>query len=177
MGATFTLTLPVRAMNAESSPAGEWEDDGKRERSGGVTAIGSIESGAADLAGMKIVVVEDDREAREVLVMILGERGATVAAAPDYAQGLESIAKFRPDILVSDIGMAGNDGYALIRAVRRSESGGGTRLPAIALTAFARARDRELAIQAGFDAHCAKPLDTRELIATVLRLARGQAAG
>jgi PAS domain S-box-containing protein len=177
-GATFTVTIPVRAVKAELSPGGGQEDgptgEAGRSRTGD-SPVASGEPGAADLAGMKIVVVEDDREAREVLVMILGERGATVVAASDYAQGLECIEEFRPDILVSDIGMAGNDGYALVRDVRRRESAGTARLPAIALTAFARARDRELAIEAGFDAHCAKPLDIGELVATVLRLARSRA--
>ena len=104
--------------------------------------------------------------------MILRERGATVIQASDFAEGLRCIGEADPDILVSDIGMAGNDGYALIREVRRREQVGAARLAAIALTAFARPRDRQLALEAGFDTHCAKQLDTAELVAAVLRLAR-----
>ncbi len=160
MGATFTVTIPATPVGAVAaaaiaSPGG-----------GSGPAMGEA---VADLQGLRIVVVEDDHEAREVLAMILRERGATVVQASDYADGLRRIGDARPDILISDIGMAGSDGYALIREVRRQERGS-ARLPAIALTAFARPRDRQLALEAGFDAHCAKPLDTAELIAAVRRL-------
>jgi PAS domain S-box-containing protein len=157
-GATFTVRIPLVA----ASPIGPDAD-----RS--LVVAGAT---AADLAGLTIVAVEDDPEAQEVLVMILRERGATVVAASDYAEAIDCVGQARPDVLISDIGMAGRDGYALIRDLRRDEPAGGPRLPAIALTAFARPADRQLALDAGFDAHCAKPLQTAELIATILRLAR-----
>lgn len=103
--------------------------------------------------------------------MILRERGATVVAASDYAEGIACVRRVSPDLLISDIGMAGKDGYALIRELRRDERPGDPRLPAIALTAFARPADRQLALDAGFDAHCAKPLQTGELIDAIRRLA------
>lgn len=155
-GATFTVRIPL-------GPAAPARDASRSPAAGGAAA--------ADLAGLTIVVVEDDTEAQEVLVMILRERGATVVAASDYAEGIACVRRVSPDLLISDIGMAGKDGYALIRELRRDERPGGPRLPAIALTAFARPADRQLALDAGFDAHCAKPLQTGELIDAIRRLA------
>jgi CheY-like chemotaxis protein len=123
-----------------------------------------------DLLNLSIVAVEDDREARDVLVLILQDRGARVFAAANYDQALQVLEATKADVLISDIGMAGKDGYDLIREVRRREQGGTRRLPAIAVTAFARPRDRALAFEAGFDAHCAKPLQTAELVSAVRRL-------
>src|SRR5690606_31880789 len=107
-----------------------------------------------DLTGLDILVVEDDAEAREMLGMILRERGARVRLAHDAHEGLQRLGEAPPEVLISDIGLPGMDGYAFIREVRRQEPRPGRRLPAIALTAFARAQDRELALSAGFDAHC-----------------------
>jgi CheY-like chemotaxis protein/two-component sensor histidine kinase len=142
-----------------------------------VQMTASPEAGAApppeDLSGMEILVVEDDHEAREMLSMVLRERGATVRLVHDHAEALAALASARPHVLVSDIGLPGKDGYELVRDMRRGEAGG-TRLPAIALTAFARAKDREMALDAGFDAHCAKPLQPHELIGTILQVTRAR---
>ena len=165
MGAMFSVTVPATPVGAAAAQA---------IASQGGESGSAMGEAVADLQGLRIVVVEDDHEAREVLVMILRERGATVIQASDYAEGLRRIGDARPDILISDIGMAGSDGYALIRELRRQERGS-SRLPAIALTAFARARDRQLALEAGFDTHCAKPLDTAELVAAVQRLVAREA--
>ncbi len=162
LGSTFTVRLPVREPGSEQSVQAV-------EVGGGTDA--ALEA-AADLAGLTIVAVEDDPETREVLLMILRDRGARVVAAADFDEALERIDEVRPDILVSDIGMPGKDGYALIREVRRRGMVLQTELPAIALTAFARPRDRVLALEAGFDAHCAKPLQAGELIAAIVRLTR-----
>ena len=102
--------------------------------------------------------------------MILRDRGARVVKASDYTQALQGLDQAHPDVLISDIGLPGLDGYALIEEIRRRESSGTRRLPAIALTAFARRQDREAALTAGFDAHCAKPFPPNELVATVLKV-------
>lgn len=164
-GAKFRMTIPTTPVAAAAArlPAAR-----------GGEPIAILDEPSADLQGLRIVVVEDDQEAREVLTMILRERGATVVQAADYEEGLQRLRDAGPDILISDIGMAGSDGYALIREVRRRQ-GDSARLPAIALTAFARPRDRQLALEAGFDAHCAKPLDTAELVAAIRRLTTQQA--
>ena len=132
----------------------------------------SLEAEVTALAGLDILVVEDDPDAREMLTMILVERGAHVSAVTSAAEGLARLgAGRRPDLLVSDIGMAGQDGYDFIRTVRQRERDGGVaRLPAIALTAFARPQDRDTALAAGFDAHCSKPLRPHLLVAAIGRL-------
>jgi CheY-like chemotaxis protein len=104
-----------------------------------------------------------------MLTMILSERGARVVSAASVAAGLTALDAERPDVLVSDVGMPGDDGYTLVREVRRREAGG-PRLPAIALTAFARPQDRAVALAAGFDEHLAKPLKAEALLHAIARL-------
>lgn len=120
-----------------------------------------------DLSGVDILVVEDDPEAREMLGMVLRERGARLRMAHDYDEAIAALSAARPDVLVSDVGLPGKDGYELVREVRSRL--GDQPLPAIALTAFARDKDKALALGAGFDAHCAKPLQPHELVATIVR--------
>lgn len=124
----------------------------------------------ADLSGLEVLVLEDDPEAREMLSLVLRERGALVRLAANYDEARAALAQRRPDVLVSDVGLPGRDGYEFIRDLRCDEPPD-LRLPAIALTAFARPKDRALALAAGFDTHCAKPLQPQELIAAIRRLA------
>jgi CheY-like chemotaxis protein len=98
-------------------------------------------------------------------VLICEGRGVEVAAA--LADVLELLTRFRPDVVVADIGMPGEDGYSLIRQLRDRERPRGDRLPAIALTAYGRAEDRALALESGFDAHLRKPVDTDALLAAI----------
>jgi len=125
----------------------------------------------ADLAGLRVLVVDDHADARDLLRRVLAECGAVVLTASSAAAAVELVEKERPDILVSDIGMPGTDGYALLRQVRALGDARGGRLPAIALTAFARTEDRTRALRAGFLAHVAKPVDTSELVATIATVA------
>ncbi|MBC7700227.1 MAG: response regulator [Massilia sp.] len=116
------------------------------------------------LRQLKILIVDDDPDATAMLHIILGDRGATLRANSDVAQALAMVASFKPDVLISDIGMVSHDGCELIRELRRRESqqgmdsSAGQCLPAIALTSFARDSDRLQAITAGIDPHCPKPL-------------------
>ncbi len=102
---------------------------------------------------------------------ILGACGATVAQADSVAAALVCLRERKPDVLVSDIGMPGEDGYALIRQVRQLSAEEGGEVPALALTAFARSEDRRRAILSGFQLHMAKPVEPSELIAMVANLA------
>lgn len=130
------------------------------------------------LQGVDVLVVEDDEDACEMLRMILADRGARVRCGHDFDAAMRLLREGWPDVLVSDIGLPGRDGYELMRRVRQETPADRPRLPAIALTAFSRAEDEASAFQAGFDTHLTKPLRPHELIGAVARLWRtGAEAG
>ena len=147
-GTTVRIMLPqgVTAEGLATSQDSGWSSNGMQE-----------------LHGIRILVVEDDQEAADLLVLILQERGATVSMAGDYDTALAALGAQSHDLLVSDIGLPGKDGYELIRHVRAAP-GAYARIPAIALTAFGREADRQLAMDAGFDFHLAKPLQPQKLL-------------
>ena len=121
---------------------------------------------------MKILVIDDEPDARHLVERVLLQCGAAVHTADCADEGLAGIAAQRPDIVISDIGMPGKDGYEFIRELRRLGSSSGGRTPAIALTAFARSEDRTRALMAGYQVHLSKPIEPHELVATVVSLAR-----
>ena len=127
---------------------------------------------ARDLAGLRILVVDDDQDARHLVATLLQDRGAVVDCATSAAEAFESLRGSRYDVLVSDIGMPQEDGYSLLRRVRAMDCAAGGETPALALTAYASSEDRLRAIRAGFQAHLAKPAEADELAATIARLAR-----
>jgi CheY-like chemotaxis protein len=157
-GATFRVQLPVSVVR--HNPLGR----GTHPRLSQTMSALPISS---DLSKLVVRVVDDDLDALELLRRILGERGATVIAAASAAEALAAIGKQPPDVLISDIGMPEIDGYQLVRSVQALPTKNTARLPAIALTAFARSEDRTRALLAGFVAHVAKPVEAAELIATV----------
>ncbi|MFG6413090.1 response regulator [Roseateles sp. DC23W] len=130
--------------------------------------------GAADaktLDGLRLLLVEDDVEAGAMLALILGEQGGLVQHVPSVDEALQCLGRERFDLLISDIGMPGRDGYELIRELRRREGdSGAARVPAIALTAFSREADRAHALGAGFDVHLGKPLRPQQLLTQIRRL-------
>jgi CheY-like chemotaxis protein len=121
------------------------------------------------LAGLRILVVDDEMDARKLVERVLTGCQATVLLADSAASARRIVDRERPDVLISDIGMPGEDGYDLIRKIRSRYSG--KELPAAALTAFARSEDRRRAMLAGFQTHVSKPVDPDELIAVVATLA------
>jgi PAS domain S-box-containing protein len=125
----------------------------------------------ADLAGLKVLVVDDEPDARSLIQRLLENRNASVITAASAAEAIERISGEVPDVLVSDIGMPGEDGYSLIRKVR-ALPGEGARVPAIALTAYARLEDRVKAVSAGFQLHLSKPVEPVELAAMIQSLVR-----
>lgn len=159
-GAIFSVRLPLRAELAEDDPL---------DRTG-VTSPGLFSTPNL-LAGVRVVVVEDEADTRELLALSLQQCGAEVAAFGSVPEALASFDLAVPDVLLSDIGVPGEDGYSLIRKVRAREPALGGKVPAAALTAYARAEDRLRALEAGYQTHLAKPVDPSELIATVARLA------
>ena len=118
-----------------------------------------------------MVVVDDEADARALVKRLLEDRGATARTAGSTGEALRLIGEEKPDVLVSDIGMPEEDGYSLIRRVRALEAGAGGNVPAVALTAYARAEDRMKAILAGFQMHVAKPVEPAELLTMVASLA------
>jgi PAS domain S-box-containing protein len=123
------------------------------------------------LEGVRVLVVDDEADTRSLLTLVLEECGAKVHAAASVRQSLIAIRQFSPQVLISDIAMPEEDGYTLIRHIRRMELSEGGYLPAAAVTAYARSEDRTRALKAGYDIHLPKPVDTAELIAVVERLA------
>ena len=121
------------------------------------------------LAGLKVLVVDDEPDARQLIRRVLADCEAEVAVASSAAEALAMLGQFRPDVILSDIGMPEQDGYDLIRVVRADPA---TKdIPAAALTAFARPEDRKRSLLAGFQTHVAKPVDPAELVAVVASLA------
>ncbi len=161
-GATFTVNLPLMGIRTEppdpSRPYPILRDGGRFEA-------------PSALSGLRILVVDDEPDSRELFIAALEGCGAEVIAAASVTEALEALERLRPDVLVSDIGMPGVDGYDLIRRVRALESGRGKRLPALALTAYARPEDRARALAAGFDRHAAKPAEPGDLVKTVAAMA------
>jgi signal transduction histidine kinase len=124
-----------------------------------------------ELAGLHIAIVEDEPDARELVRSVLEERGAKTAVFGAALEALEACTVAPPDVIVSDIGLPGVDGYEFIRRLRTFEAPRGRKTPAAALTAFARAEDRRRALLAGFQAHVSKPIDPLELVVVIAALA------
>jgi PAS domain S-box-containing protein len=163
-GSTFVVELPVVVVHATQT--GE-----ERVHPGAAALAGRrIDTSDVSLAGLKVVVVDDEPDARELLRRVLRGAGAQVVAAGSAADALAIVERGMPDVLVSDIGMPDVDGYELIRRVRMLSGGAGS-LRAVALTAFARLEDRTRAMLAGYQMHLAKPVDPQELVVTVANLA------
>jgi hypothetical protein len=137
----------------------------------GADGAGHVDDEERVLEGLHLLVVDDDPEVCAMLQIILGDRGAIVQVAHDAQSALRQLELKPPDVLLSDIGMPGMDGYALITEVRRGEMNG--RLPALALTSFTREHDQLQAQAAGFDAHAPKPIQPFQLVHQIKDLARG----
>jgi signal transduction histidine kinase/CheY-like chemotaxis protein len=158
-GATFTVSLPP---GPSAPPRG-----GSTEASASTTQDLAL----ADLHGCDVLVVDDERDSRALAEEMLRACGASVRAAPDAAQALAALQERVPDVLVCDIGMPVVDGFELVRRIRAGTAPA-AHLPAVALTAFTRAEDRERALQAGFDGFLEKPVDASQLALQVATLWR-----
>jgi CheY-like chemotaxis protein len=166
MGATFTVELPLLVVHAAEA------DAGAARRHPASPAVPALTGEACvDVEGVRVLVVDDEPDARGLIKRVLEECKAVVTTAASAQEALDLLRADRPDVLVSDIGMPGEDGYALIARVRAlpGEQGGDT--PAVALTAYARAEDRMRAMVAGFQHHVVKPVEPAELVTLVAMLA------
>ena len=167
-GAVFTVRLPVTSVHKETTrPSGDSASGlHQKEETSDLTA------NRTDLAGLRVLVVDDEPDTLEILCMVLKQSGAQVRAVSSSADALEAFLEWKPDLLVSDLGMPGEDGLALIGKIRAlaPEQGGG--IPAAALTAYVREEDRQQALAAGYQTHIPKPVDPTTLVAAVAGLAK-----
>jgi CheY-like chemotaxis protein len=122
------------------------------------------------LQDRRVLVVDDDDDARALLEIALRQYGAEVVAAASAAEAIDAFDRSVPDVLLSDIGMPHEDGYMLLRRIRSRTAAEGGQIPAVAVTAYASARDRDAAASAGYQAHVAKPFDPHQVARLVARL-------
>jgi PAS domain S-box-containing protein len=167
-GATFSVQLPLVSALTEANERSlldsTVEDKVPVER-------------LSVLDGLRVLVVDDEADARELVATMLREYNVEVIAVGSASEALEALQRLKPDVLVSDIGMPGEDGYTLMRKVRALEAEQGGQIPAVALTAYAREEERRSALAAGFHKHMPKPVNIVELAVIVANLAGGNGEG
>jgi signal transduction histidine kinase/ActR/RegA family two-component response regulator len=160
-GSTFYVNLPITAVNERAL-----EQRVREEHASETQPLA-----ASPLDGLRVLVVDDQADARELISMVLREAGAKAVTAASASDALESFKGAKPDVLISDIGMPGEDGFMLINRVRSLAPEEGGAVPAIALTAYATEEDRQRALAAGYDNHVSKPVEPGELIEAVAQAA------
>jgi len=172
-GATFTVEFPLTSSEVISNlgPVRLFTDQARG------LVLSSETSGDQKLKHRRILIVEDDPDTRELLKTVLAQHGAEVTTAESGSGALAEITHVKPDVIISDIGLAGQNGYDLIRKIRSLDPEEGGHVPAIALTAYAGASDRRRALLAGFQTHLAKPIEPDDLLAVILSLTFQQETG
>ncbi|HEY4424461.1 MAG TPA: PAS domain S-box protein [Pyrinomonadaceae bacterium] len=173
-GATFTVEFPLTSSEVISGNLATVDLSTERASA----ALESLESSPDErLRNLRILVVEDDLDTQELLKTVLQRHGAKVVTVGSAASALAEIGRAQPDVIISDIAMAGENGYELIRKVRSLEPEAGGHIPAIALTAYASVADRRRALLAGFQTHLSKPIEPDDLLAVILSLTYQQDVG
>jgi CheY-like chemotaxis protein len=161
-GATFTVRLPLAITHRSIAEKGVHPRVETRD----ALPLDAL----PNLEGVKVLVIDDELDTRSVLRTVLERCGAEVHDTGTAEQGLEESKRWRPSVIVSDVGMPGEDGYAFIKKYREWEKGGGSWTPAVALTAYARSADRVRALSAGFQMHIAKPIEVVEFALVIAGL-------
>ena len=156
-GATFTVEIPLL------------RESGLAFGAGGLSGVADARPDGRPLGGVRVLIVDDEADSRDFVRHLLERAGAVVRVAHSAAEALEIVDAAAPDVLVSDLGMPHQDGYALLRGLR-ARGGRAASVPALALTAYARPEDRARAIAEGFQAHVSKPIVPEDLIAAIERL-------
>jgi len=159
-GATFTVKLPLQAMASHAASTDSQRDS---QATSGV-------DGRPDLAGLRILAVDDSRDTRDLITVVLETCGANVTTASLAREAIDVFAGWKPDVLICDIGMPEEDGYALIKTIRELPSEQGGKIPAIALTGYVRIEDRMRALEAGYQMFVPKPIEATELCTIVATL-------
>jgi len=158
LGATFKIRIPLAAAQVDVLPE---------------IPASELKTESPMLTGLRVLLVEDEPDARELLLLTLKVSGATVEAVDSAELALNNLGSFKPDVLLSDIGLPFESGYDLLRKLRASQSEFSD-IPAVALTAFASEKDRQLALKSGFQVHLAKPVEPQLLVETILHVANGK---
>ena len=161
-GSSFTVRLPAMTASEQPSPA--------ELKQPAVAVTEARDHQPSSLSGLRVLVVDDEIDARTLLSAMLERCGAQVVAVSSAREGLESVESWKPDVLIADIGMPVEDGYGLIKKVRALPKERGGLTPALALTAYARTEDRVRALSEGYQVHLAKPVDRFELAAVITSL-------
>ncbi|MEA5577678.1 ATP-binding protein [Anabaena sp. UHCC 0451] len=161
-GSTFIINLPMKVVVRECDTS---------TQNPVIVNANFVNHQLSILQDLRVLVVDDEADARNLLTTILGQYGAQVMAVTSATEAMTALSQFQPDILISDIGMPEEDGYTFIRKVRSLPSDQGGKIPAVALTAYARSEDRTQALLAGFQLHIPKPVNAGELAAVVANLA------
>lgn len=166
-GSVFSFKLPVMVIRKQNGTD-------KESRRVHPSVSGNVAFDyQPELNGIKVLAVDDEPDARGLLTVVLEQCGADVKTCASASEALKLLKKYKPDILISDIGMPGEDGYSLIKKVREMETGNERRIPAVALTAFARVEDRLQALSAGYNMHVPKPVEPAELALVIASLTVG----
>jgi CheY-like chemotaxis protein len=169
MGATFIVKLPLIVARIDRA-----DGDRVHPASGGSISL----EPSSRLDGVSVMVVDDEPDTRDMLRIMIAQLGAEVRACASSDEAMRLLSEWKPDVIVSDIEMPDEDGYELMRKVRRSEAKrGGRKVPAIALTAYGRVEDRLRALSVGYQMHIAKPAEPAELAAMIASLAARSASG
>lgn len=161
-GTSFTVRLPLRAAQADSV---------RKETATAVPFSSKAQTAPASLQGLRVMIVDDEPDTRDLLQRVLRQYGAEVMTAGSCAEAIRLVQQQPPDVLVSDIGMPGEDGYDLISRVRALEASGRTFVPAIAVTGYSRSEDGARALATGYQKHLSKPVEPDRLVTTIYQLA------
>jgi PAS domain S-box-containing protein len=162
LGATFTVKLPLIAVRQDA------RDSGRAHPALGRETL----SESPSLAGLRVMIVDDEPDTREMLRIMIERLGAKVWPCSSASEAFDVLQTWQPDVLVSDIEMPGEDGYELMRRLRQWESTRGRQTPSVALTAYARVEDRVRVLEAGYQIHLAKPVDPAELAVVIATVAK-----
>ena len=160
-GATFIVTLPLALSDASLAE----ERNAASEANGNGAAPGLLQF----LKGLRILVVDDEADSRDLVSAILTRCGSEVNCCESAAAGIKAFKSWKPDLLISDIGMPLEDGYSLIKKLRNLKSKHAREIPALALTAYATKEDRARTLSSGFQMHVAKPIDPENLIRSIAK--------
>jgi CheY-like chemotaxis protein len=170
-GATFIVRIPFTAVRVLKDPLQQAaQTKGDKEGAPVTKKDDSAINAAAQLRGLRALIVDDEPDAREMLQVMLGQYGIQVKTSASVQEALDLLERWKPDVLISDVGMPNEDGYSLILRLRALGHERGGLIPAIALTGYSRQEDRSQLLAAGYQMHMSKPVDLSQLVKAIMSL-------